>query len=113
MSIDPRVALETLVAALEEHLAASASRRSEQDPSVEAAYVEIANAFEAYEDALYDAYGEVTPLEVYEDDEADDDSDADSDADPDEDTDEDLDEADGSDDDADPALELSQDRRRG
>ncbi len=69
MSIDPRVALESLVAAFEEHLAASASRRSPQDPSVEAAYLEIANAFEAYEDALYDAYGEVTPLEVYDDEE--------------------------------------------
>ncbi|AUZ87173.1 hypothetical protein ACX80L_16480 [Arthrobacter sp. MDT1-48-3] len=66
MSIDPRVALQSLVTALEEHLAASASRRREDDPAVEAAYLGIADAFEAYEEALYDAFGEVTPLEIYE-----------------------------------------------
>lgn len=66
MSIDPRVALQALVTALEEHLAASASRRMDDDPAVEAAYLAIADAFEAYEEALYDAHGEVTPLEIYE-----------------------------------------------
>ncbi|MHA7145038.1 hypothetical protein ACX80U_10015 [Arthrobacter sp. TmT3-37] len=66
MSIDPRVALQSLVTALEEHLAASASRRREDDPAVEAAYLGIADAFEVYEEALYDAFGEVTPLEIYE-----------------------------------------------
>ena len=66
MSIDPRVALQSLVTALEEHLAASASRRREDDPAVEAAYVGIADAFEVYEEALYDAFGEITPLEIYE-----------------------------------------------
>ncbi|MBG6218286.1 Ran GTPase-activating protein (RanGAP) involved in mRNA processing and transport [Arthrobacter sp. CAN_A6] len=75
MSIDPRVALQALVTSLEEHLAASASRRREDDPAVEAAYLAIADAFEVYEEVLYDAYGEVTPLEIYEesDDESDDD----------------------------------------
>ena len=73
MSIDPRVALQSLVTALEEHLAASASRRREDDPAVEAAYVGIADAFEVYEEALYDAFGEITPLEIYE--EPDDDED--------------------------------------
>jgi hypothetical protein len=77
MSIDPRVALQTLVTALEEHLAASASRRREDDPAVEAAYLAIADAFEVYEEVLYDAYGEVTPLEVYE--ESDEDGDDESD----------------------------------
>ncbi len=67
MSIDPRVALQSLVTALEEHLAASASRRREDDPAVEAAYLGIADAFEVYEEALYDAFGEVTPLEIYDD----------------------------------------------
>ncbi|RJT76468.1 hypothetical protein D6T63_16210 [Arthrobacter cheniae] len=66
MSIDPRVALQSLVTALEEHLAASASRRREDDPAVEAAYLGIADAFEVYEEALYDSFGEVTPLEIYE-----------------------------------------------
>ncbi|SDH71286.1 hypothetical protein SAMN04488693_102180 [Arthrobacter subterraneus] len=69
MSIDPRVALQSLVSALEEHLAAAASRRGDDDPAVEAAYLSIADSFEAYEESLYDAYGEVTPLVIYEDDE--------------------------------------------
>jgi len=73
MSIDPRVALQSLVAAFEEHLAAAATRRGEKDPAVEAAYLAIADAFEVYEEVLYDAYGEVTPLEIYDDDEADED----------------------------------------
>ena len=72
MSIDPRVALQSLVTALEEHLAAAATRRGEDDPAVEAAYLSIADSFEAYEESLYDAYGEVTPLVIYEDDEEDD-----------------------------------------
>jgi hypothetical protein len=67
MSTDPRVALQALVSSLEEHLSAVASRRGAQDPSVEAAFFAIADAFEEYEDALYEAYGEVTPLELYED----------------------------------------------
>jgi hypothetical protein len=76
MSIDPRVALQSLVTALEEHLAASASRRREDDPAVEAAYLGIADAFEVYEEALYDAFGEVTPLEIYEESDDDDNDDA-------------------------------------
>ncbi|MEE1621221.1 hypothetical protein ACQ3I4_02535 [Zafaria sp. Z1313] len=76
MSTDPRVALQALVAALEEHLSAVSSRRGEADPAVEAAFFSIADAFEGYEDALYDAYGEVTPLDLYEDDEESADGDA-------------------------------------
>lgn len=75
MSIDPRVALQSLVSALEEHAAAAASRRGEDDPAVEAAYLSIADAFESYEEALYDAYGEVTPLVIYEDSDDDEDDD--------------------------------------
>ncbi|MBB4735245.1 hypothetical protein [Micrococcus cohnii] len=69
MSTDPRVALEALQAALTEHLVAAQNSRGEDDPTVEAAFFSIADAFEAYEDALYDATGEVTPLDVFEDDE--------------------------------------------
>ncbi|WP_026818471.1 hypothetical protein [Arthrobacter castelli] len=72
MSIDPRVALQSLTSALEEHLAAATSRRSDADPAVESAYIAIADAFEAYEEALYDAYSEVTPLVIYDDDDDDD-----------------------------------------
>ena len=77
MSIDPRVALQSLVAAFEEHLAAAAARRGEKDPSVEGAYLAIADAFEVYEEVLYDAYGEVTPLEIYDDEDGDEDGDED------------------------------------
>ena len=73
MSIDPRIALQSLVSAFEEHLAAAAGRRGEKDPVVESAYLAIADAFEVYEEVLYDAYGEVTPLEIYDDEDDDDD----------------------------------------
>ncbi|WP_284974677.1 hypothetical protein [Arthrobacter sp. efr-133-TYG-104] len=74
MSIDPRVALQSLSAALEEHLVAASARRGEGDPNVEAAFFAIADAFEVYEDALYEAYSEVTPLQVFDDEEEDEDS---------------------------------------
>ncbi|WP_141776722.1 primosomal protein [Phycicoccus sp. SLBN-51] len=72
MTSDPRAALVTLTSALERHLEASASKRGEDDPAVVAAYEDLADAFEAYDDALLEAYGEMTPLTVYEEDEIDD-----------------------------------------
>jgi hypothetical protein len=77
MSTDARAALNELVAALERHLEAAAARRGENDPVVLAAYRAVAEAFEEYDDALLDAYDEVTPLEVFhgEDDEDDEDED--------------------------------------
>jgi hypothetical protein len=82
MSIDPRVALASLASALEEHLAAASARRSDGDPAVEAAFFAVADAFEVYDDALYEAYGEVTPLQVIDGDEDDeDDEDVDDDED--------------------------------
>ncbi|HKU30713.1 MULTISPECIES: hypothetical protein [Arthrobacter] len=75
MSIDPRVALQSLTAALEEHLVAASARRGEGDPTVEAAFFAVADAFEVYEDSLYEAYSEVTPLQVFDDDEEDQDED--------------------------------------
>lgn len=47
---------------------------------MEAAYLGIADAFEVYEEALYDAFGEVTPLEIYEESDDDDDNDDNDDA---------------------------------
>ncbi|HWC21684.1 MAG TPA: hypothetical protein VG502_05230 [Flexivirga sp.] len=73
MTAEPRAALSALVSALERHLEAAASRRSENDPSVVAAYRDLADAFEDYDDALMDTYGEVTPLEVYVGDDEDED----------------------------------------
>ncbi|GGJ26623.1 hypothetical protein [Paenarthrobacter histidinolovorans] len=77
MSIDPRVALQSLTAALEEHLAAASARRGEGDPTVEAAFFAVADAFEVYEDALYEAFSEVTPLQVFDDDEEEEEEDED------------------------------------
>ena len=69
MSIDPRVALQSLTTALEEHLIAASNRRGDGDPAVEAAFFAVADAFEVYEDALYEAYNEVTPLQIFDDEE--------------------------------------------
>lgn len=85
MTADPRAALSALIAALETHLETAAVSRGDDDPAVVAAYDRIAEAFTAYDDALMDAYGEVTPLEVYDEDDDDDDLDFDDDDDDDED----------------------------
>ena len=83
MNADPRAALAILTASLERHLEASASRRGENDPTVVAAYQSVADAFDLYDDALLEAYGEVTPLEIYsgEGDEGDEDDDDDDEVD--------------------------------
>jgi hypothetical protein len=75
MTADPRAALATLVSALERHLEAAGSKRGENDPVVFAAYQDVAAAFDEYDDALLDAYDEVTPLEVYHEDAEEDDAD--------------------------------------
>lgn len=93
MSIDPREALSSLTSALEEHLVAASARRGEEDPIVEATFLGIIDAFEAYEEALFDAFDEVTPLVIYGDDGADFDADDDDEDDgEDDDDDEDSDE---------------------
>jgi hypothetical protein len=92
MTTAPRDALDRLVAALQAHLDAVTRRSGEADPAVAAAYQTLADAFETYDDALYDTYDEVTPFVLVEegdDDEDDDDLDED---DLDEDDEDDLDE---------------------
>ncbi|HWO51588.1 MAG TPA: hypothetical protein VNN23_08330 [Ornithinibacter sp.] len=79
MSADPRAALSQLVAAFERHLEASSTRHGDDDPTVVAAYEDLADAFEAYDGALYDAYGEMTPLDIYSGDDGPDDDDGDDD----------------------------------
>jgi hypothetical protein len=102
MTTDPRAALNALAAALERHLEAAAGRRGENDPVVVAAYRAVAEAFEDYDDALLDAFDEVTPLEVFrgdeEDEEDDDDEDDEDEEDDEDDDDEDDDEFDAPDD---------------
>lgn len=93
MTMDPRVALNALTNALEEHLSASMNRRGDEDPAVESAFYGISDAFEAYEDALFAASGEVTPLDLYDEEDGEDDlldEDEDSDNDEDLDSDEEI-----------------------
>lgn len=94
MTADPRAALNTFIAALERHFEASVGRNGEEDPRVLAAYEEVADAFEIYDDALFEAYGESTPLDIFTEDGEDDDLDLDDDDDDDEDDDLDLDDED-------------------
>ena len=90
MTADPRGALANLMSAFERHLEASSSKRGEEDPTVIAAYDDLADAFAAYDDALLQAYGEMTPLDIYDGD-GDDDEDDESDDELDDHTDEDRD----------------------
>ena len=73
MTVDPRAALDRLVAALEAHYHAVSSRRGDDDPIVDDAYDVLADAFEVYDDALSAMYGETTPFDLADDDEDDDD----------------------------------------
>ena len=91
-----RTRLQALVEALEAHLAATERRTGEADPVVFAAYAHLADAFVAYEEALYDAFDEVVPMSVveYEDEEDDEDDEEDEDEEDDEDDEDDEDEDD-------------------
>ncbi|MFI6427586.1 primosomal protein [Promicromonospora sp. NPDC050880] len=95
MTVEPRAALDRLIAALEAHHHAVATRRSDDDPAVDDAYDVLADAYEVYEESLATVFGEVTPF--YLADEVDDDEDEDDDEDLDDlDFDDDLDDADES-----------------
>jgi hypothetical protein len=98
MASDPRAALDTFVAALQRHFEAAAARRSELDPTVVAAYDELAAAFVAYDDALFDAFDEVTPFDLTDEDDDEDDDDFEDEDEDDEDEDDDFE---GDDDDED------------
>lgn len=75
MTVDPRAALDRLVAALEAHYHAISARRGDEDPVVDDAYDVLADAFEVYDEALNAMYGESTPFDLadLEDDDEDDD----------------------------------------
>ena len=68
MTVDPRSALGQLVAALERHYEAAAATRDPDHPMVIAAAQDLAEAFDEYDEALYDATEVATPLAVYGDD---------------------------------------------
>jgi hypothetical protein len=100
MTTPPRDALDRLVAALEAHFEAVTRRTGEADPAVTAAYQTLADAFETYDDALYDTYDEVTPFVLVEDSDEDDEDDLDDDLDEDE-LDDEFEDFDGDDEDED------------
>jgi pyruvate/2-oxoacid:ferredoxin oxidoreductase alpha subunit len=62
---DPRAALEKLTIALERHFEAATSRRDPDHPMVVAAAQDLAEAFDEYDEALYDATEVATPLAIY------------------------------------------------
>lgn len=75
-----RAAVAGLKSALDAHLAAVEARAGENDPNVQAAYDALASAGEAYDDALFSAYEEVTPFgPVESEDEDDEEADAEAD----------------------------------
>ncbi|MEO7448908.1 MAG: hypothetical protein ABI336_11605 [Humibacillus sp.] len=112
MPVDPRSALESLVAALERHLDAATASRDPDHPRVIAAATDLAEAFDDYDEALYVATEVATPLAIYGEDleeDADDEggvyagldsTEYDEDEDEDDDEDDDDDGDDGDDDDA-------------
>jgi hypothetical protein len=71
---EARKAHQRLVAALETHLVAVESRSGEQDPLVQAAYLDLRAAAADYDDAVYTDHDEITPFDLppLTDDESDD-----------------------------------------
>ena len=63
MSADVRAAAEQLKSAIDRHLEACAGKAGEQDPAVLSTYDALREAAESYDDALFDAFEEVTPFE--------------------------------------------------
>ena len=90
MTVDPRAALDRLVAALEAHYAAVLAKTGDDDPAVDDAYDVLADAFEVYDDALGTVHGEATPFYLAEEDDDEDDDLDEDDLDDDEDDDDDL-----------------------
>ncbi len=73
MATDPRAALDRLFAAFEEHLDAVETLQDDEAPVVLATSDALAEAFENYDESLYEEYGVDTPLVVYDGDEEDED----------------------------------------
>lgn len=78
MATDPRAALDRLVAALHAHLEAATTAQDPEEDAVLDAASALADAFDAYDEALYDATGVDTPFYL-DDDDLDDDEDDDAD----------------------------------
>lgn len=93
---DPRAALTALIDALERHYTAAVDPSGQDDPALDRANDRLAEAFDIYDGALFDAVGTATPLVVFDDeddfDDFDDDFEDDDDDDYEDDEDDDLDE---------------------
>lgn len=72
MTVEPRAALDRLVAAFEAHLGAIVGRRGEDDPAVDEAYYVLADAFDVYDESVASTFGEALPFYAADDDEDDD-----------------------------------------
>lgn len=103
MSVDPRAALSRFINAVERHFELASSGRGNDDPHVQEAADSLADAFETYEDALYEAYGLNTPFFLPADED-----DFDDDLDEDEDEDSDDEEEDDEEEDDDDEVDLSE-----
>ena len=68
MNVEPRAALDRLIGALDQHFAAAASGRGEDDPAFINACKTLIDAFETYDEALYEVHGIDTPFLVFDDD---------------------------------------------
>lgn len=68
MSTEPSYALQLLISRLEQHLTVVSQSRGASDAAVDAAFGSLAEAFESYEDALYDRYSELLPFTIPTDD---------------------------------------------
>ncbi|MGO2079133.1 hypothetical protein [Glutamicibacter arilaitensis] len=69
MSTEPSFALQALIARLEQHLAIVSQSRGAGEASIDEAFGALADAFEDYEEALYDQYSELLPFTIPSDDE--------------------------------------------
>lgn len=108
MSVDPRAALTQFVNALERHFELAASGRDSDDPHLRESSDTLADAFDTYDDALYEEFGVNTPFFLPADDDFDDDDD-DLDEDDEEDDDYDLEEFADDDEDDEPYLGIEED----
>lgn len=88
---DPRAALTALITALERHYDVAIASNGDDDDRLDAATDQLSQAFENYDDALFEKFGIATPFVVFDDD---DDDDFDDDLDEDFDDFDDLDEDD-------------------
>lgn len=68
MSKDPWAALERLTTVLSQHLTAVEQRQGPEDAAVSQTYDLVADAYQDYEDALWDTHGESLPLDLYDED---------------------------------------------